>query len=121
MSRFIKYFDGGRRNMSFLSVNGEIIKKFNKIWKQTINTYGHELDSQPVFDKKYMKPKLKKYVDKVNTHNETPREKIHYFCNRASCVDSVLETHEENYPQVYFEQCKFRLKRNYLLILLILN
>ena len=38
MSRFIKYFDGGRRNMSFLSLNGEIIKKFNKIWKQTINT-----------------------------------------------------------------------------------
>ena len=38
MSRFIKYFDGGRSNMSFLSVNGEIIKKFNKIWKQTINT-----------------------------------------------------------------------------------
>ena len=79
MSRFIKYFDGGRRNMSFLSVNGEIIKKFNKIWKQTINTYGHELDSQPVFDKKYMKPKLKNMLIKSIQTMKLPKKKFIIF------------------------------------------
>ena len=79
MSRFIKHFDGGRRNMSFLSVNGEIIKKFNKIWKQTINTYGHELDSQPVFDKKYMKSKLKNMLIKSIQTMKLPKKKFIIF------------------------------------------
>ena len=35
MSGFIKYFDGSRKNMSFLSGDEEIIIKYNKISKKS--------------------------------------------------------------------------------------
>ena len=50
-----------------LSDNEEIIIKYNKIWKKITKTYGFKLDSQPVYDKKYIKTDLKRYDDKVNT------------------------------------------------------
>ena len=60
------------------------------------------------------KTKLKTYDDKVNTvftDNEIPKEKIHYSCIAAISVDCVLKLDGENYPQVYLEQCKYRLKK----------
>ena len=74
MSGLIKYFDG---SMSFLSENMEIIKKCHQNWERIINTYGCELDSEPVYDGKYIKTKLKTNYDKVNTtftDNEIPKE-----------------------------------------------
>ena len=106
MSGYIKYFDGTRKNMSFLSDNVEIIIKYNKIWKNITKTNGLKLDSQPVYYKKHIKTKLKTYDDKVNTvfsGNAIPKEKNHYSCIAAICIDFVLKWNEENYPQVYLE------------------
>ena len=47
--------------------------KFEKI----INTYVCELDSEPVYDGKYIKTRLKPNYDKINTtftDNEIPKE-----------------------------------------------
>ena len=59
MSGFIKYFDSNRKNVPYLSEDEEIIIKYNKIWKKTTKTYGFELDSQPFYDKTYIKTKLR--------------------------------------------------------------
>ena len=62
----------------------------------------------------YTKTKLKTYADKINTvftDNEIPKEKTHYSCIAAICVDCVLKLDGENYPQVCLEQCKYRLKK----------
>ena len=94
MSGYIKYFDGTRKNMSFSSDNVEIIIKYNKIWKNITKTNGLKLDSQPVCYKKYIKTKLKTYDDKVNTvfsDNAIPKEKNHYSCIAAICIDFVLK------------------------------
>ena len=50
----------------------------------------------------------------VNTFfsdNEVPKEKNQYICIAATCVDSVLNIDKKNYPQVYLEQCKYKIKR----------
>ena len=63
---------------------------------------------------KCTKAKQKTYDNKVNTvftDNEIPKEKSHYSCIAAICVDCVLKLDWENYPQVYLEQCKYRLKK----------
>ena len=33
MSRYIKYFDDGRKNMSFVTDDKEIYEKYNEIWE----------------------------------------------------------------------------------------
>ena len=100
--------------MSFLSEDEEANIKYNKIWKKINKIYGFELDIQAVNDKKYIKTKLKTYSDKATTafsNSEIPKEKTHNSCIAALCVDSVLKLGEQNYPQMYLEQCKYRLEK----------
>ena len=42
---------------------------------------------------------------------ETPKERNHYIYIAAICIDSVLKVDKKNYPQVYLEQCKHKIKR----------
>ena len=43
--------------------------------------------------------------------NEIPKERDHYICIAATCVDSVLKIYKKNYSQVYLEQCKYKIKK----------
>ena len=40
-----------------------------------------------------------------------PKERNHYICIAAICIDSVLRIGKKNYPQIYLEQCKYKIKR----------
>ena len=43
--------------------------------------------------------------------NEIPKEINYYICIAAICVDYVLRVDKKNYPQVYLEQCKYKIKK----------
>ena len=43
--------------------------------------------------------------------NEIPKERNHYICITAIYVDYVLKVDTKNYPRVYLEQCKYKIKR----------
>ena len=61
-----------------------------------------------------MKTKAKTFSSMMNTlftENEIPEEKNHYICIAAICIDSVLRVDKKNYPQVYLQQCKYKIKR----------
>lgn len=63
--------------MLFLSENEKVVIKYNKIWKIITKIYGYKLDNQSVYEKKYIKIKLKTYDDKVNItfrDNNIPKE-----------------------------------------------
>ena len=51
-------------------------------------------------------------INTLFSGNEIPRERNHYICIAAICVDSVLGIGKENYPQVYLEQCKYKIKKS---------
>ena len=73
-----------------------------------------KIDSQPVYDEKYIRTRVKTFEEKVVTkfaENEIQKENTHYLCIAAICVDSVIKLKKENYVQVNLEQCKFRLKK----------
>ena len=50
-------------------------------------------------------------IDTLFSRNEIPKERNHYICIAAVCIDSVLKVDKKNYPQVYLEQCKYKIKR----------
>ena len=37
-------------------------------------------------------------------------KKSHYICFAAICIDSVLKKEGKNHPQVYLEQCKYKIR-----------
>ena len=114
MSGYIKYFDNGGKNMSFKIEDESVYLKYTEIWnkiKKSLNTRFH---SQPIYDDKYIKTKVKTFSSMTNTffsENEILKERNHYICIAAICIDSVLRIEKKNYTQVYLEQCKYKIKR----------
>ena len=58
LSGLIKYFENNKKIMSFLA-DDDLIFKYNKIWKKIRKLLGVEFDSQPVYDEKYIKTRVK--------------------------------------------------------------
>ena len=43
--------------------------------------------------------------------NEVPKENMHYTCIACITIDSVIRMDKKNHPQVYLEECKYRIKK----------
>ena len=50
-------------------------------------------------------------INTLFSGNEIPEESNHYICIAAICIDSVLKVDMKNHPQIYLEQCKYKIKR----------
>ena len=49
-------------------------------------------------------------INTLFSGNKIPKERNHYICIAPICIDSVLKIEKKNYPQVYLEQCKYKIK-----------
>ena len=43
--------------------------------------------------------------------DEVPKENEPYTCIACLTIDSVMRMEKKNYPQVYLEECKYRMKK----------
>ena len=115
MNGYIKYFDDGRKNMSFVTDDEEIYEKYNEIWEVVRKLLKLKLTVGPIRDDKYIIAKLKIFngANKTTfTDDIIPFEKNHYTCISAIDIDSVLKIDNKRaYPQAYLEQCKYKLKK----------
>ena len=57
MSGYIKYFENGSKNMSFLIKYDEVWDKFDKIWDVIKNKLNIKFNNEPVHEYKYLKLK----------------------------------------------------------------
>ena len=114
MDEYIKYFDNGVKNMSFVTDDEKIYKKYNEIWEVIRNLLKIDFTVNPVRDHIYLVAKLKIF-NKINrttfTNNAIPRERSHYICISVIDIDSVLKIDKKAYRQAYLEQCKYKLKK----------
>ena len=114
MRGYIKYFENGGKHMSFKIEEESVYLKYTEIWNKIKSMLNVRFHSQPIYDDKYIKTKVKTFNNTINTHfsgDEVPKERIHYVCISAICIDSVLRTDKKNYPQIYLEQCKYKMKK----------
>ena len=114
MDGYIKYFDNGGKNMSFVTDDEKIYKKYNEIWEVIRNLLKIDLTVNPVRDDIYLVAKLKIFngINRTTfTNNPIPIEKDYYICIPVIDIDSVLKIDKRAYPQAYLEQCKYKLKK----------
>ena len=64
MSGYIKYFDNGGKNMSFVTDDKEVYKKYNEIWNIVKRLLKLEFTASPIRDDKYILAKLKIFKKK---------------------------------------------------------
>ena len=50
MNGYIKYFESGGKNMSFLIKDDEVLDKYNKMWDVIKNRVVIKFHSKPVYD-----------------------------------------------------------------------
>ena len=67
-----------------------------------------------VYDEKYIKVKVGEFEGVIKTNflgNKIPKENKHYTCIAYVTIDSVMKMEKINYPQVYLEECKYKMKK----------
>ena len=114
MSGRIKYFKNGGKNMSFLIKNDEVWEKYEEIWDVIKNKLGIKFHSEPVYEKKYLKAKIREFDGEIRTNflgNSMPKENMYYSCITYITIDSIMKMNKKNYPQVYLEECKHKIKK----------
>ena len=114
MSGYIKYFEYGGQNMSFLIKDDKVQEKYKQIWGVIKNMFKIKFHSWLVYDKKYLKTKVRDYDGVIKTNflgNDVPKENMHYTCIACITIDSAMRMEKENYPQVYLEECKYKIRK----------
>ena len=112
---YIKYFDDGGKNMSFVTDDEEVYQKYNEIWEVVRKFLKLKFTVGPVRDDKYLIAKLKIF-NEINRTTFTdiaiPIKRTSYHCIPAINIDSALRIDNKRaYPQAYLEQCKYKLKK----------
>ena len=51
----------------FFDKDGRLSEKYIEIWDKDSYTFGKEFDSNPVYNKKYLRAKINSYNGKINT------------------------------------------------------
>ena len=103
--------------MSFKIEDESVYLKYTEIWNKIKDILNVKFYSQPIYDDKYEKTKVKTFNNMINTlfsGDEIPNERNHYVCIAAIFIDSVLRVDKKKYPQVYLEQCKYKIKKGIL-------
>ena len=114
MIGYIKYFENGGKNISFVVKNDDVLDRYNKILDNIKDTLTIKFHNVPVYDEKYIKTKVREFNNVIKTSflsDEMPKENEHYTCIGCVTIDSVMRIEKKNCPQVYLEECKYRMKK----------
>ena len=114
MSGYIKYFENKGKNMSFMVKNDNVLDEYNEIWDKIKEKLNIKFHSMPVYDETYIKAKVRKFDGVIKTNflgDEVPKENIYYTCIACITIDSVMRMEKKNYPQVYLEECKYKIRK----------
>ena len=100
--------------MSFLVKDVDVLDKYNEIWNKIKNKLKIKFHSMPVYDETYIKANLRESNDVIKTKflgDEVPKENMHYTCIACITIDSVMRMEKKYHPQVYLEECKYRINK----------
>ena len=99
MNGYIKYFENVSKNMSFFIKDDDVLYKYNKIWGKIKEKLNIEFHSQPIYDKKYIKAKVREYDGVIKTNllgNKPPKVNMRYTCIACLTIDSVVTMDKKN-------------------------
>ena len=112
MKGYIKYFEKSSKNMSFFIKDDDVLYKYNEIWDKIKEKLNIKFHSEPIYDKKYIKVKVREYDGMIKTNflgDKVLNENMRYTCIACLTIDSVVRKNKKNFSQVYLEECKYKI------------
>ena len=64
-SAYVKSYDGQTKWMYFLIEDDDLLEKYNTIWDKVNADMKKEFNSEPVYNKEFLKTKIKSHGDEV--------------------------------------------------------
>ena len=107
---YIKYFESGGKNISFLIKNDEVCGKYEETWNVIKNKLGIKFHSEPIYEKKkkkYLKAKVREFEGEIRTNfldNGTPKENMYYTCIACITIDSVMKMNKKKLSTSLFRR-----------------
>ena len=104
----------GDQIMSFFIKDDEVQEKYEQIWDVIKNKLKIKFHNLPVYDKKYLKTKVREYDGVIKTNflgNGIQKENIHYTRIASITINSVMEMDKKYFLQIYLEECKYKIKK----------
>ena len=80
----------------------------NTIWDKVSTDIKKEFDTEPVYDKKFLKTKIKSYGNEATDFRDKEELEVgpNYTCLAVTSLDSALKRDQNYYLQVFLKQCK---------------
>ena len=102
-STYVQSYDGQTKWMNFLIEDDDLLEKYNTIWD-----IKKEFDSKPVYNKNYLKTKIKSHGNEVTDFydKKIPKLDSNHTCLAVISLDSALKKNENYYLQVFLKKCK---------------
>ena len=99
-STYVKSYDGQTKWLYFLTENDDLLEKYNTIWDKTTADMEKEFDSEPLYNKNFLKSKIKPHGDQVTDFYDTeiPKMDSNHTCLAVIRFDSALKKDEKYYP-----------------------
>ena len=82
MTGYIKFFEYGGKNMSFIIKDDYVLDKYNAIWDKIKETLEIKFQCMPTYDEQYIKGKVREFNGVIKTNflgDEVPKENEHYI------------------------------------------
>ena len=91
-SAYVKSYNGQNKWMYFLIEDDDLLEKYDTISDKVSADIKIELDREPVYNKKFLKMKIKSYSDEATDFHdkEIPKVGSDYACLSVINVDSAL-------------------------------
>ena len=70
-----------------------------------------KLDSKPVYNKAFLKIKIKPYGDEATTIHDNEMPGFNLTCLAVITIGSAFKKDKNYYPQVFLKECKFGIPR----------
>ena len=86
----------------------DLLEKYNTIWDKVSADIKKEFDSEPLYNKNYLKTKIQSNGDEVTDFydKKIPRLDSNHTCLAVISLDSALKKDDKLYSQVFLKECK---------------
>ena len=117
MTGYLNIFEDGTRKMSFLTDNNEFLERYTKILEEISDLSDKKIDSDPVYNNKYINTKIRSYNNDImtnfhdidNKNNKLPGKNKPYKCMSLISLDSIIKINKKYYPQTLLQECVYKL------------
>ena len=106
ISSYVKSRDGQTKWMYCLIKDDELLEKYNTIWDKVSADLKKEFDSEPLYNKEFLKTKIKSHGNEVTDFYDKviPQIDSNHTCLAVISFDSALKKDVNYYPHKFFKR-----------------